>query len=57
MADATTTANMSPGLQGIAERARRDPSQKILALARFIDEAALERAHARLRKDEASARA
>jgi RNA-directed DNA polymerase len=53
MADATTTANMSPGLRGIAERAKRDPSAKILALARFIDEAALERAHARLRKDAA----
>jgi len=53
MADATTSVTMSPELQRVAERAKRDPSAKILALARFIDQAALERAHGRLRKDAA----
>ena len=50
MADATTSVTMSPELQRVAERAKRDPSAKILALARHLDEAALERAYGRLRK-------
>jgi hypothetical protein len=37
----------------VAERARKDPNAKILALARFIDEAALTRSFQRLRKDAA----
>jgi group II intron reverse transcriptase/maturase len=50
MGDATTSTNMSPGLLMVAERARKNPSERILALARFIDEAALARAYRRLRR-------
>ena len=38
MSDATTSTNMSPGLVMVAERARKNPGERILALARFIDE-------------------
>jgi RNA-directed DNA polymerase len=50
MAGATTLENMSPKLLEVAERAKRDPSERILALARFIDVPALARAYRRLRK-------
>jgi len=53
MADATTSLSMSPQLLKVAERAKRNPSERILALARFIDEQALDRAYHRLRKDAA----
>ena len=53
MTDATPLGGMSPGLLKVAERAKRNPSERILALARHIDEPALERAYRRLRKDAA----
>lgn len=53
MSGATTSNEVSPGLLMVAERARRDPSGRILSLCRFIDEGALARSHGRLRKDAA----
>jgi group II intron reverse transcriptase/maturase len=53
MAGAKTLENMSPELKRVAERAKRDPQQRLLALARFIDVPALARAFDRLRKDAA----
>ena len=53
MDNATTLSSMSPGLLMVAERARKNPGERILALARFIDEAALARSYRRLRKDAA----
>lgn len=53
MTGASTLVEMSPGLLKVAERAKRDPHGKILALARFIDERALRHAFGRLRKDAA----
>lgn len=53
MNGATTSWRVSPGLLGVAERAKRQPEVKMLALARFIDEPALERAFRRLRRDAA----
>ncbi|HMG53213.1 MAG TPA: group II intron reverse transcriptase/maturase [Kofleriaceae bacterium] len=50
MNDATTSGRMSPELLKVAERAKRHPEQRILALAHLIDEPALERAHRSLRK-------
>ncbi|MDC0745409.1 reverse transcriptase domain-containing protein [Polyangium mundeleinium] len=44
---------MSPGLLKVAERAKRDPEGQLLSLAHLIDEAALERAFGRIRKDAA----
>jgi group II intron reverse transcriptase/maturase len=44
---------MSPELTKVAERAKRHPEQRILALARLIDEPALERVYGRLRRDAA----
>lgn len=49
----TITESMSPGLLKVAERAKRDPEGPLLALAHLIDEAALERAFGRIRKDAA----
>jgi hypothetical protein len=43
MNDATTSNTMSPELLKVAERAKRHPEQRILALAHLIDESALER--------------
>src|SRR5260370_41751685 len=51
MSDATTSRNMSPELTKVAERAKRNPCERILALARFIDEPALARAYDGLRKN------
>jgi retron-type reverse transcriptase len=45
---------MSTGLLKVAERARRDPDGRILALAQLIDIAALRRAYDRQRKDAAA---
>jgi group II intron reverse transcriptase/maturase len=53
MADAPTTANMSPELRKVAELAKRDPDLRFRTLAHLIDEAALLRAFERLRKDAA----
>ena len=53
MSGATTSRDMSPELARVAERAKRNPSERILALARFIDEPALTRAYEGLRKNAA----
>lgn len=49
MSDAETSRTMSPGLLKVAERAKRDPEARMLALAHHIDEPALERVYRRLR--------
>ena len=51
MSDATTSEDMSPELKRVAERAKRDPQQRLLALARLIDVPVLTRAYGRQRKD------
>jgi RNA-directed DNA polymerase len=53
MAEAKTFGEVSTGLLKVAERAKRNPEQKILALAQYIDVPALARAFRRLRKDAA----
>ena len=53
MADAKTLEGMSPGLLKVAERAKRSPGEKLLALAHHVDEPMLTRGHRRLRKDAA----
>jgi RNA-directed DNA polymerase len=53
MEGAKTSGDMSPALLKVAERAKRNPMQKILALAQYIDVPALTRAFGRLRKDAA----
>lgn len=53
MVDATTSGAVSPGLLMVAERAKKNPSERILSLCRFVDVAALARAYERLRKDAA----
>lgn len=53
MSDAETSWRVSPGLLRVAERAKRHPDVKMLALAHHIDVPALERAYRRLRKDAA----
>jgi len=53
MSDATTSWPKSPELVKVAERAKRHPEQRILALAHLIDEPALERAYRSLRRDAA----
>jgi group II intron reverse transcriptase/maturase len=50
MTDAKTSETMSPELQKVAERARRDPNARILSLAHLIDIAALRGAFDRQRK-------
>lgn len=54
MSDAKTSRTVSPGLLKVAERAKRHPEQRILALAHLIDEPALERAYRTLRRDAAA---
>ena len=54
MSDATTSRNMSPELTKVAERAKRNPSSRLLALAHLIDEPALVRAYSGLRKEAAA---
>jgi group II intron reverse transcriptase/maturase len=44
---------MSPGLLKVTERAKRDPDARFNSLAHLLDEAALERAYHRIRKDAA----
>jgi len=53
MGDAKTSRTKSPGLEKVAERAKRHPDQRMLALAHHIDEAALERAFRNLRRNAA----
>lgn len=53
MTDAMTSQDVPPGLTKVAERAKRHPDQRILALAHLIDEPALERAYRSLRKEAA----
>ena len=53
MTDAKTSQDVSPGLKKVAERAKRSPDQRILALAHLIDEPALEHAYQALRKSAA----
>jgi len=53
MDDAATSRNVSPGLLKVAERAKRHPDVRMLALAHHIDEPALERAYRSLRRDAA----
>jgi RNA-directed DNA polymerase len=53
MADATTSLSVSPELLKVAERAKRNPNERTLALARLVDGPALMRAHRRLRKEAA----
>ena len=53
MADATTSQNVSPGLLMVAKGAKEHPDVRMLALARHIDETALERVYRRLRRDAA----
>jgi group II intron reverse transcriptase/maturase len=50
MIDSTKSENMSPELKRVVERAQRNPSERLLALARLIDVPALKRAFQRLRK-------
>ncbi|HEU5182920.1 MAG TPA: group II intron reverse transcriptase/maturase [Gemmatimonadaceae bacterium] len=50
MRGAKTSWSVSTELRKVAERARRHPDQRILALAQYIDERALERAYRRLRR-------
>jgi group II intron reverse transcriptase/maturase len=53
MGAAATPPQMSPGLLKVAERAKRHPDVRMLALAHHIDEPALERAYRSLRKEAA----
>jgi RNA-directed DNA polymerase len=53
MGAAATPPQMSPGLMKVAERAKRHPDVRMLALAHHIDEPALERAYRSLRKNAA----
>lgn len=53
MSDAKTSWIKSPELKRVAERAKRHPEQRILALAHLIDEPALDRAYQNLRRDAA----
>lgn len=53
MSDISRSKNRSPGLVEVAERAKRYPEGKVLALAHHIDESALERAFHGLRRDAA----
>ncbi len=53
MKEAKTSGGMSPGLQRVMERARRNPQERQLALAYLIDVEALRRSYHRLRADAA----
>ena len=50
MSSARTLGSMSPGLQRVMERARRDPQERQWALAHLIDVDALWRSYQRIRK-------
>jgi len=53
MAEASTSGNLYTKLLEVADRAKRDPGGRFFSLAYLVDEAALERAYHRLRKDAA----
>jgi len=53
MVAASTAKKMSPRLLEVTERAKRDPNMRFFSLAHLLDEQALERAYARIRKDAA----
>jgi RNA-directed DNA polymerase len=53
MSDAQTSMNLSPKLMKVAERAKRDPEARLLALAYLMDEELLKEAFGRIRKDAA----
>lgn len=53
MSDASTSKSMSPELQRVAERAKREPAAKFHSLAHLMDEQLLTDAYWRLRKDAA----
>lgn len=53
MTDASTSATMAPGLQRVAERAKREPEAKFHSLAHLMDEQLLTGAFRRIRKDAA----
>src|SRR5215470_572686 len=53
MIAASTARSLSPGLLKVAERAKRDPEEVVFAVAHLLDEQALGRAYARIRKDAA----
>jgi RNA-directed DNA polymerase len=53
MTAASTAGEMSPELLKVMERAKRDPHMRFFSLAHLLDEQALQRAYARLRKDAA----
>jgi RNA-directed DNA polymerase len=53
MVAASTARSMSPELLKVAERAKRDPEGIVFAVAHLLDEQALGRAYARVRKDAA----
>ena len=53
MPNASTLADMSPGLLKVVERAQREPAGRFHALAHLIDMPALERAYRRQRADAA----
>ena len=53
MTETTSSEHVSPQLLKVAERAKRNPTQKIFALAHYIDATALQRAFCRLKKDAA----
>ena len=53
MTDASTSLDMSPELQKVAERAKREPAAKFHSLAHLMDADLLARAFHRLRKDAA----
>lgn len=54
MTDASTSTTMSPELQRVAERAKREPAGKFHSLAHLIDEQLLTNAFRRIRKDAAT---
>ena len=53
MSGAKTSKNLSPKLLKVAERAKREPETRLLALAHLMDEELLKEAFDRIRKDAA----
>ena len=49
MANALTLGDMSPGLQKVVDRAKREPEGRFHSLAHLMDAPALERAYHRQR--------
>jgi group II intron reverse transcriptase/maturase len=53
MSDAKTSADLLPKLLKVAERAKREPETRILALAHLVEEELMTAAYRRIRKDAA----